>query len=111
MTTALSSSSQFAVQVSMGRRHSSGKITYGKVFWPRYETNSRLTLLVRIFYLLWIQMSFFVIEKQCILHDLKRRKPVAKEVENKMVARTSQTCACKEAQLWSSVSMYAFFYF
>ena len=28
-------------------------------------------------------MSFFVITKQCILHDLKRRKPVAKEVENK----------------------------
>ena len=34
-------------------------------------------------------MSFFVIEKQCILHDLKRRKPVAKEVENKMAAQTS----------------------
>jgi len=56
-------------------------------------------------------MSFFVIEKQCILHDLKRRKPVAKEIENKMAARSSYTCACKEAQLWSSVSMYAFFYF
>ena len=29
-----------------------------------------------------------MIKKQCILHDLKRRKPVAKEVENKMAART-----------------------
>ena len=34
-------------------------------------------------------MSFFVIEKQCILHDLKQRKSVAKEVENKMAAQTS----------------------
>ena len=50
---------------------------------------SDLTLIVKIFYLLWIQMSFFVIRKQCILHDLKRRKPVAKEVESKMVARSS----------------------
>ena len=49
-------------------------MTYGKVFWPLNETNSRLTLLVRIFYLLWNQKSFFVIKKQCILHDRKRRK-------------------------------------
>ena len=74
MTTALRSRLQFAVPVSKGRRRSSVS-DLGKVFWPLNETNSRLTLLVRIFYLLWIEMSFFVIKKQCILHDLKRRKP------------------------------------
>ena len=41
-------------------------------------------------------MSFFVIEKQCILHDLKRRKPVAKEVENKMAARSSSVNMCMQ---------------
>ena len=46
-----------------------------KVFWPLNETHSRWTLSVKIFYLLWIQMSFYVIKKQCIWHELKRRKP------------------------------------
>ena len=34
-------------------------------------------------------MLFFVIKKQCVLHDIKRRKQGAKEVENKMAARSS----------------------
>ena len=74
MTTALPSRLQFAVPVSTGRRRSSGKELTG-MFFGRLTKPTPFDTFSKNFLLLWIQTSFFVIKKQCILHDLKRRKP------------------------------------